>query len=55
VAGDLVEHVVEEADAGGELGLTGAVEVEATRICVSRVLREISACRMALKKGLQKA
>ncbi len=29
VAGDLVEHVVEEADAGGQLGVAGAVQVEA--------------------------
>jgi hypothetical protein len=29
VAGDLVEHVVEEADAGGELGRAAAVEVDA--------------------------
>ena len=29
VAGDLLEHVVEEADAGGELGGAGAVEVDA--------------------------
>ena len=28
VAGDLVEHVVEEADAGGDLGRAGAVEVD---------------------------
>ena len=28
VAGHLVEHVVEEADAGGERGLAGAVQVE---------------------------
>ena len=29
VAGDLVEHVVEEADAGRQLGRAGAVEVDA--------------------------
>jgi len=31
VAGDLVEHVVKKADAGGQLGRTRAVEVDAHR------------------------
>ena len=31
VARDLVEHVVEERHAGGELGAAGAVEVDARR------------------------
>src|SRR5206468_3450542 len=31
VARQQVEHVVEEADAGGELGIAGAVQVEAKR------------------------
>jgi hypothetical protein len=31
VAGDLVEHVVEEADAGGQVGLAGAVQVDLAR------------------------
>ena len=31
VAGDLLEHVVEEADAGRDLGTAGAVEVDADR------------------------
>ena len=46
VARDLVEHVVEERHAGGELRRAGAVEVDATRICVSLVLRVTSAVRM---------
>jgi hypothetical protein len=29
VAGDLIEHVIEEADAGGQLGRAGAVQVDA--------------------------
>jgi hypothetical protein len=31
VAGDLVQHVVEKGDAGGQLGLAGAVKVDARR------------------------
>jgi hypothetical protein len=49
----LVEHVFEEAHAGGELRLAAAVEVERTVISVSRVLREISACRMAFSTSLK--
>jgi hypothetical protein len=51
VAGDLVEHVVEEGHAGGKAALTGAIEIERTVIWVSRVLRVISACRMVFVLG----
>ena len=39
VTGDLIEHVIEETDAGGELGPAATVKIETTRIRVSRVLR----------------
>ncbi len=51
VAGDLVEHVVEEADAGVELTLPLPSRSISTRILVSRVLRDdfgLPHCRMVV-------
>jgi hypothetical protein len=46
VARDLVEHVVEERDAGGELRVAAPVEVDGDSDWVSLVSRWISALRM---------
>ena len=48
MAGDLVEHVVEEADARRHRGRAGAVEVDATSMLVSLVLRGTTPVRMAM-------
>ena len=51
MAGDLVEHVVEKADAGRELRLAAAVQVRRGRvICVSVVSRGTSARRVAVRR-----
>ena len=45
VLGQQRQHVVEEADAGGDLGLPDAVEVQFQLISVSAVLRSMRAVR----------
>ncbi len=47
VAGELLQHMVEEADAGGYLRAPLAVQIDGGAHCVSLVFRVISARRMA--------
>jgi ferritin-like protein len=47
VAGDLVEHVVEETDAGVELALARTVQVDLDPDLGLEGVAEISACRIA--------
>ena len=47
VFGQLLEHVVEKPDAGLDVIGAGTIEIEATSISVSAVLRLISAVRIA--------
>ncbi len=49
VAGDLVQPVIEEADAGRDLGLARAIEIDLDPVSV--ILRSTMACRISSQRG----
>jgi hypothetical protein len=52
VLGEQLQHVIEEADAGGDFVAAAAFDAQFAAICVSLVLRSILAVRG--KRGLQR-